>query len=71
MTAGTLTDKISRFLFSYLRTPQTTTGVAPAELLMGRTLRSRLDLLRPDIARQVEDKLSYQKERHDVHASIH
>ena len=49
---------------------QTTTGVAPAELLMGRTLRSRLDLLRPDITRQVEDKQSYQKERHDIHASM-
>ena len=37
---------------------------------MGSTLRSRLDLLRSDIARQVEDKQSYQKERHDVHASM-
>ncbi len=70
MTEGTLTDKIARFLFSYRITPQTTTGVSPAELLMGRTLRSRLDLLRPDVARRVEDNQSHQKRRHDGHASI-
>ncbi len=70
MTEGTLTDKIARFLFSYCITLQTTTGVSPAELLMGRTLRSRLDLLCPDVSRRVEDKHFHQKRRHDGHASI-
>ena len=36
---GPLELKLSRFLFKYRVTPQTTTGVAPAELLMGRRLR--------------------------------
>ena len=36
MKYGTLQTKISRFLFSYRTTPQSTTGVSPAELLMGR-----------------------------------
>eukprot|EP00731_Ephydatia_muelleri_P023522 Em0015g1105a len=33
MTTGTLRDKLARFLFQYRITPQTTTGVSPAELL--------------------------------------
>lgn len=36
MKDGTLTDKLSRVLL----TPQKTTGISPAELLMGRLLRS-------------------------------
>jgi len=50
---GTLTDKIARFLFSYRTTPQSTTGVTPAELLMNQKLQSRLDLLKPDLAQRV------------------
>ena len=34
MKAGSLTDRITRVLFSYRITPQTTTGLSPAELLM-------------------------------------
>ena len=37
-------------------TPHSTTGVSPAELLQNRRLRSRLDLLRPDIEIKVETK---------------
>ena len=33
MKTGSIQDKISWFLFSYRNTPQTTTGVAPADLL--------------------------------------
>ena len=47
MTVGTLEDRISRFLFACRTTPHTTTGVSPAELLMGRKLKTRLDLVRP------------------------
>ena len=45
MTDGTTLDKLSRFLFAYRNTPQTTTGVSPAELLLGHRLRSSSDLL--------------------------
>lgn len=41
--------KLSRFLLAYRSTPQTTTGVTPAELLFNRRLRMRVDLIRPDI----------------------
>ena len=45
---GTMELRISKFLFKYRITPQTTTGLSPAELLMGRKLRTHLDLLHPD-----------------------
>ena len=47
MKAGSLTDRIARVLFNYRITPQTTTGLLPAELLMGRRLSSRLYLMIP------------------------
>ena len=65
---GTLSDRLARFLFSYRNTPQSTTGVSPAELLLGRRLRSRLDLLKPDLAKRVEREQERQKEAHDRHS---
>ena len=38
MKHGTLEDKITRFLFQYRLPPQTTTGVSPGKLMMGRRL---------------------------------
>ena len=67
MKTGSIQDKISRFLFSYRNTPQTTTGVAPADLLMKRRLRSPLDLLKPDLHKRVEKEQARQKEAHDKH----
>ena len=40
----TLETKVARFLFNYRITPQTTTGLSPAEMLMSLRLRSALDL---------------------------
>ena len=51
-------------LFTYRITPQTTTGVAPAMLLMRRCLRSCLDRLFPDILEKVQDKQSKQAQHH-------
>jgi len=64
----TLSDRIARFLFTYRNTPQTTTGMSPAELLFGRRLRSRLDLLKPDLYKRVEREQERQKEAHDRHS---
>ena len=69
MKEGTMSDKISRFLLSYRMTPQTTTGCSPAELLFGRPLRTRLDLVRPSVAVRVEKKQREQKKTHDRHAT--
>ena len=65
MREGTLTDRISRFLFSYRTTPHSTTKCTPAELLFGRNLRSRFHLLKPDLAARVEEKQDQQKKAHD------
>ena len=42
-TGKSIQDRLSRFLFQYRTTPHSTTGVPPAELLMGRRLRTRFD----------------------------
>ena len=42
---GPIENRLTQFLFCYRITPETTMGLSPAELLMGRT---RLDLLHPD-----------------------
>ena len=48
--SGSMENKIIQLLFKYRITPQTTTELLPAELLMGRRLRSHLDLLHPDFS---------------------
>ena len=50
---GSVREKLAKFLFKYQITPHSSTGVAPAELLM-RHLRSRLDFLKPDLVATVE-----------------
>lgn len=40
-------SKLAKFLMSYRNTPHTSTGKSPAEMLLGRPLRSNLDLLQP------------------------
>ena len=47
---SSIQERVSKFLFNYRITPHTTTGVSPATLLMGRRLRSRLDILFPDLS---------------------
>ena len=66
MQDGNITEKISKFLFKYRITPHTTTGVPPAELLMGRKLRSRLDLLQPSLTSRVQQSQMTQKQNHDT-----
>nr|XP_023665672.1 LOW QUALITY PROTEIN: uncharacterized protein K02A2.6-like [Paramormyrops kingsleyae] len=68
MTGDSLSARLSRFLFKYCLTPQTTTASTPAEMLMGRRPKSRLDLLRPDMKEKVGRKQEKQKEGHDLQA---
>ncbi|XP_060063528.1 uncharacterized protein K02A2.6-like [Ylistrum balloti] len=51
---GSIQRKLQCFLMSYRNTPQSTTGETPASLFMGRNLRTRLDLLRPNLKERVE-----------------
>jgi hypothetical protein len=63
-----LETKVSRFLFKYRITPHSTTGIAPAEMLMSRKPISRLDVLHPDVRQRVQNQQKKQKELHDQHA---
>ena len=68
MEEGTMQDKLSRFLLKYRTTPHTTTGVPPAERLMKRKLKTKLDLIVPNTASLVRQKQERQKQTHDHHA---
>eukprot|EP00731_Ephydatia_muelleri_P000767 Em0001g767a len=67
-TTGDLDARLARFIFQYRLTPHTTTGLSPAEMLLGRRPRSHLDLLHPDISPKVTQRQERQKEAHDQHA---
>ena len=68
ISEGTIETKLARFLFQYRITPHSVTGMSPAQLLMNRRPRSRLDLLYPDIASQVKQHQQKQQQYHNVHA---
>ena len=67
MNRGSVETRVSRFLARYRITPQTSTGVSLAELLLGRKPRSRLDLVYPEIGRKVRQSQASQKLAHDLH----
>lgn len=64
----TLAHRVENFLLTYRTTPHSTTSTPPCELLMGRSLRTRWDLMKPDIRESVNRRQAKQKERHDQHA---
>ncbi|XP_026065967.1 uncharacterized protein K02A2.6-like [Carassius auratus] len=51
-----LQHKIDNFLFMYRNATHSTTGQTPAMMFLKRNLRSRLDLIKPDVRRDVENK---------------
>ena len=67
ITLGSMESRIARLLSHYRVTPQSTTGRSPAELMFGRKLRTRLDLLRPDLSSRVRQQEAIQKQNHDTH----
>ena len=68
MKEGSVEVNVSRFLLQYCTTPHSTTGISPAEMLIGRHLRSRLDLVVPDIRSKVLKKQQTQIINHDKKA---
>ena len=68
---GSVDTKLASFPLSYRITLQSTTGESPAQLRWGRSLRSHLDLLRPDVATRVHLAQSRQKKQHDQHSRTH
>ena len=65
---GSVDTKLAGFLLSYQITQRGTSGEFPAQLRWGRSLRSHLDLLRPDVATRVDLAQSRQKKQHDQHS---
>ena len=65
MNRGSVDTCDSRFLTRYRITRQTSTGVPPAELFLGRKPRARLDLVYPEIWREVRQSQASQKVAHD------
>ena len=61
---------LQRFLISYRNTPHKSTGRSPAELLLGRRIRTKLDLLKPDINHYMDKALTQQKVYHDTRAKF-
>ena len=62
------TRTVSTFLMQYSSTPHATTGVSPSSLLLGRNLRTCLELLKPDIGKRVRRRQDLQKARHHQHS---
>lgn len=52
----TLNQKLQNFLFAYRNAAHATTNRTPAMMFLGRPLRSRLDLLKPNLKRTVQEK---------------
>ena len=68
MVDGSLETRLSRFLFHYRISPHSTTGISPAELMMGKRLCSHFDSLQPQVGMRVRRNQDRQKESHDQHA---
>jgi len=63
-------QQLMSFLLAYRTTPHSTTGVTPSSLFLYRTVRTRLDLLHPEIAETVRQKQTEQKHGHDKHSRV-
>ena len=60
---------VNNFLLTYRVTAHATTDVAPSQLLMGRTLRTRLDLIHPRVKENVNDYQNHATIQERVHQS--
>lgn len=66
-SAPSLNARLSQFLLAYRSTPHATTNVSPSELFLKRKIRTRFDLLKPDLQSRVMSKQEDQKKYHDRH----
>ena len=66
--SGSLETRISKFLLHYRITPHSSLGSSPAVVMWGHTLRSRLDLLRPDIDKKAQQDTDRQSRAYDSRA---
>ncbi len=55
---ASLNQRLACFLLSYRTTPHTITGRTPAEMLMGRSVRTRLSAMKPDLGNRMNKRSS-------------
>ena len=60
-------QSLMKFLLQYRITPHAITGVSPSYLFLGREIRTRLDLLHPDVTSRVQARQLSQKDAVDRH----
>ena len=65
-----LQQRVQNFLLSYRSTQHATTGTSPAKLFLQRELRTRLSLVRPDLATHVSCQQGKMKMHHVKHAKF-
>ena len=53
-----ISDNLNKFLIMIRNTPYTLTNEPPALLFIGRRLRMRLDLVKPDLKHHVDDRVA-------------
>jgi len=58
--SATVQKILDQFLMAYRNAIHSTTNKSPAQMFYGRSLRNRLDLLKPDVRRKVLDKQTEQ-----------
>ena len=63
-----LQHQLQNLLMTHRSTPHATTGQSPASLFLGRPIRTRFDLLRPEVGNRVRGEQACQKQHHDTHA---
>ena len=56
-------EKLAKFLIAYRNTPHSTTGVSPAQLILGRPLRTRQDLVKRNLNRKMVNQQNQQSIR--------
>ncbi|XP_043191626.1 uncharacterized protein K02A2.6-like [Amphibalanus amphitrite] len=59
---GSLSQRLQKFLLAYRAAPHSGTGRSPAEMMFGRNVRTRLDMLRPDPMDRFRDQQQRQRE---------
>lgn len=66
--SGTVNKRLSQFLMAYRNSPHSTTNESPAKLMMGRDLRTRMHLLRPNVGNTVKTRQEEMCERRNTRA---
>ena len=65
---GALQSKLARFLFSYRTTPHSVTRNTPAEMMIGRQPRTRLDCVLPNLQERMMETQLKTKQMYDENA---